>query len=703
MRGFVSYIANRDVKTGVAEYTVSDGKNSVRCTGVIPAYPKFSPVEVTGMENRADGRTYLANAEISLYCDNPDFVKKFAGSGRFTGIAAKKAAEIADMTDGKLYDFTLSSEKTEPELFNNPTLGPFFKMVRRMTSFDSCMKKFKGILSYHQISKLFDKYGEASENVVHENPYVLLYCGVSYGECEKMAHDNGMEMCSPKRLVAITAAAMERNREKGNTKLLFTRLCDSINYMEKSAGGFYKTPPFFISWAVLDSDRYAVEDTDKDCEIYTVRDRKNEEIIADRVKALNMREEKKEIPAEYSVYTEGLAPEQLEAVKMCLTPGVRIITGGPGTGKTTVINAITKIYAMEHPGMGVALCAPTGAAAARMSEATGLDASTIHRLLQIRAYEDDGPACAKPVDAGLVIVDECSMLDTELAAILLTAVKPGCALVLVGDAEQLPSVGAGNVFADLIASGSIPVVKLTKIFRQKGAEELIDDSMHIINGVTGLSTGHEVYIRRYPDAETLAKAAVAAAAGMEKKFDGDRYRVYTPVRDRKFIAGTAMLNRGIQDTIHGAGGAYVRYGGTMFHAKDRVIFIKNNYKKGYYNGQNGVVTSIQNHGEYALISVLSEGTIYNLTGNDIGDIEPAYALTAHKAQGSECDYALIVTPKEPANMLQRRLIYVELTRAKKGALILSEGDALEQAIRSQRDIRRNTGLLTRLTRDRKTA
>jgi exodeoxyribonuclease V alpha subunit len=418
---------------------------------------------------------------------------------------------------------------------------------------------------------------------------------------------------------------------------------------------------------------------------------------------------------------------QKRAIVSVLSRGVLVLTGGPGTGKTTVINALMTIF--ESLDLKVALCAPTGRAAKRMTEATGREAKTVHRLLEVSAEsaaegdDDTGRLMTfrrddrNPLDENAVIIDEASMLDTALCAALLRAVRPGSRVIFIGDADQLPSVGAGNVLGDLIASGTLPVVTLTHIFRQAG-ESLIVTNAHRINGglMPDLSVSDRdfFFLGRRTDAEVAETVADLCARRLPAAYgDGETVQVISP--SRKGLSGSESLNREIQARLNpeGPGKREYRHGPFVFRRGDRVMQVRNNYMiewesggrqgQGIFNGDTGVINDISLAAGYMDIDFDGRNVVYAFS--DLDDLEPAYAITVHKSQGSEYPTVVISLGDVPAALRTRSLLYTAVTRAQKRVIIVGFESTVRHMVGNLKPSDRHTGLVRRLREaaDRKNA
>jgi exodeoxyribonuclease V alpha subunit len=396
-----------------------------------------------------------------------------------------------------------------------------------------------------------------------------------------------------------------------------------------------------------------------------------------------------------------LAPEQAEAVRLALTAKVAVLTGGPGCGKSFTVRSITELAAAK--GAKIVLAAPTGRAAKRLAELTGRDAATIHRLLQLRPGGDPSYDADNPLDADLVVVDETSMVDVILANKLIKAIPPGAHLLLVGDVDQLPSVGAGEVLRDLIAAGTLPVVRLTRIFRQAQQSGIVVNA-HKINA------GQPPALRGYPDFYWFTCDDTEATAELVTDIVARRIPArfgLDPRRDVQVLcpmhrgpAGAGNLNLLLQEALtpYREGQPERRYGGRVFRVGDKVTQLRNNYDKGaagVFNGTVGVVTGLSPE-DHTLTVLTDEDEAISYAFDELDELAHAYAVTIHRSQGSE--YPAVVIPLTTSSwmMLQRNLLYTGVTRAKKLVVLAGSRRALAAAIRTKGSGRRHTALAHRI-------
>jgi exodeoxyribonuclease V alpha subunit len=395
-----------------------------------------------------------------------------------------------------------------------------------------------------------------------------------------------------------------------------------------------------------------------------------------------------------------LEPEQREAIAQALSQKIVVITGGPGTGKTTLLIALLKI--LKHAEVTFALAAPTGRAAKRMAELSGEEARTIHRLLEYNPHEGGFQRDeADPIDASVVIIDEASMLDLPLLDHLLAAVAPESHLVLVGDVDQLPSVGPGSVLRDLIDSKAVPVVVLKRIFRQAGESLIVQNAHRILRGEP-LTLDAEpdrrdfVFIAREREEDALAVIEELVKERIPRRLGGGAQDIQLLSPMHRGLLGTVHLNRRLQQLLNPQGKSLER-GGTTFRLGDRVMQLRNNYDKGIFNGDLGRIVAVDT--EEGELTVDFDGKGIGFDADDLDEIGLAYAISVHKSQGSE--YPAVVIPLHTAHypMLHRSILYTAVTRGKELVVLVGSKRAVAMAIKNIRIEKRFTGLKERLAAD----
>lgn len=699
----------RNEKTGVSVFSLINDDKTVLVSGIVQGYAKYTPLSVEGTESFEDGKEILRAEDVRACGYRKDVSIRFLSENDAVSTGTVMAERICDTTGADIFSYVRQHHGNPDGIravsgVSEESIRKLFDYLYDIVTFETLLKDVQSSGgSYYNAWKLFAVYRSSAGDVYKANPYTLLYAGADLSLCEQLAGKAGMKGYDRKRTKAVVAAAVDLNAKSGNTRIEFGRLCSMIHRMEEKAGGYFRTRDVFIAEEIL-SDRYMLEHKGSNIFVYRKDDAEAEERISGNIarlmqsasaydKSYDTADVEKQCGIRYS-------DDQVNAFHMLDRSGIFILTGGPGTGKTTALNGILTAYRQMYPNKQIRLCAPTGCAARRMESCTGEKAETIHRLLGIRPYENIAAVPSEKMDADLVIVDEASMIDTMIMARLLCGIKNGAEVIFVGDEDQLPSVGEGNVFGDMIKSGIIPVYRLRSNFRQGNRSLIIENSRKVIRGDKSLVQGKSFRIARFEDENSMiGEAERIASSCCERKVP---FKLYTSSRQKKFHSGTICMNRDLHDMLFPdtSPETSVTYGPYTFTAGDSILFTRNNYDAdggGYYNGQEGIVKDIQRHGSTVTMSVESDGHRIQLSGKNLEDIELAYAITAHKSQGGECGNAVILIPKEPKALLKKQILYVEITRARKNVIILSEGDALDEAVSYKGNIRRETGLCEKLS------
>lgn len=686
--------------SGFSCFDIDDGKKMYHLIGVLPDYPLFIPLQVETHDDTVDENGCLRADKVILKSVREEDTSAFICSDYFSGIGEVKAGQIISSFGVDIFSYIRKNYIDDDELTSAGK--EVYNRVKDLLAFEDLfiyIRQNEGTLFITE--KLFHVCRRQSVEKLKENPYLYFFFGGDYGTSEKMAAKQRMNAFDRRRVHALVRHAMNLNRGWGNTRMTYHNLVRTCHRREEQIDAGFYTDPIFISQEIkTDTEDYRIKQENGNTYIYFLSDDTAEDII---VSETNRLEASKKSISSRTVSIEDIEKQfdikysesQKRALNGIRTSGIKIITGGPGTGKTTLLNGFLYRYRTENPKARIALCAPTGCAARRMKEATGINALTIHKLLNIRPFEKDITDYKRDmINADLVIADETSMLDIKLAATFFSAVKNSATLILLGDKDQLPSIEAGNVLADLIASGKTECYDLTEVFRQKHGSVITENARKVIRGDPELKTDPSFLIKTFDDEKKLTDEVLRLENAYIKAGSPGTLKVFTPSRNKKFRTGTVNMNQLIKRSQDKK--TDFTYGYFSYSTGDRVIFTRNNYEKHYYNGGEGIIKSVTRINSVLKVGVELDGEYICLERGDLADIEPAFVMTAHKAQGSECDYAIIIVPKEPKGMLMRKLLYVEITRAKKQVVLLTEGDAYKRAISETRTLRRDTGLSDKL-------
>ena len=625
-------------------------------------------------------------------------IEKYLGSGLVKGIGPRFARAIVQRFGTETIDII----ETEIErLYEVPNIGR--KRVAKIRESWEKQKDIKNVMLFLQgygvstayAAKIYREYGKESIDKVRENPYRLAddIWGIGFKTADGIAAKMGYEKEDPRRCRSGILYTLGQLSDEGHVYA-------GEEQLVKTAG------------QLLEAGETAIRDTlagmlqaedlilDKDA-IYLPpfyhaecgTSRRLRDLAESTGRSLfDGLFDPSSLTAETGIEYDEV---QLAAIRQAVTSKVMVLTGGPGTGKTTTTQGI--IAALKKAGLRVLLAAPTGRAAKRMSEATGMEAKTIHRLLEYNPQDGYKRNDENPLEGDALIVDECSMIDILLMNNLLKAVPVGMRLVFVGDIDQLPSVGAGNVLRDVIDSQRIPVVRLVRIFRQAQKSRIVMNAHTINQGrFPDTSNGRDTdfFFMREDDPERAAETIVRLVKERLPRAyreSPDRIQVLTPMQ--RGVVGAANLNLLLQQALNPSGPSLNR-GGYTYRQGDRVMQQRNNYDKDVFNGDLGYIREVDTEERTLKVDFDGKWVEYDVT--ELDELTLAYATTIHKAQGSE--YPIVVMPVLMTHfvMLQRNLIYTGITRAKKICVLLGAAKALAYAVRNVSVLKRNTRLKERL-------
>lgn len=660
------------------------------------------------------GRQFGVRGHKKLLPDTVSGMEAYLSGGLFKGIGKKLARRIVQ----HFGEATLETLLQEPErVLEVPGIGA----SKRETLVDSLREygRVQGLVMFlqgHGLSlgltmKIYQRYGESALHVVKSNPYRLAeeVEGIGFLTADEIARKLGTDPAAPGRLKAsVQHVLSERGESDGHVFLpqseLVARLLEFLN--RGQTGQPVRAPQIQAALDDLVEQGFLVRD--QGGAIYRREAYEAEVGLAERIRALSDRPVPEvadadrliaEVEAALGV---TYAPEQRKAVGTALGSPLCVITGGPGTGKSTVLLGVLTALRKLEPEAQVLLAAPTGRAARRMTEVTGEPARTIHRLLGYNPQENAFLVDEyDPLRGHVLVVDEFSMVDLNLAAALFNGVPDHMRVLVVGDADQLPSVGMGNVLADLLASGAVPVVRLTRVYRQ-AAESRIVLNAHRINAgqMPDLGTAPDFeFVRRENPADLARYIRERALSARDAGATLDKITVLTPMR--KTETGVEALNKALQEALNPArrGRPELQAGTAVFRLGDKVMQRKNNYEKEVFNGSVGVVTAVRESGDKgeALTVTFEDDQKVEYKREELDQLTLAYACTVHKSQGSEyAGLVMIPVTTQHHAMLQRNLLYTALTRAKEKAVLVGTEEALARAVRNNRITRRHSRLAQRL-------
>ncbi|GGV24172.1 ATP-dependent RecD-like DNA helicase [Actinomadura cremea] len=693
-----------DLLTVVGALLGAQVGESLRLTGWWRSHPKY-------------GRQFEVESYTTVLPATVQGIRRYLGSGMIKGIGPVMADRMVEHFGTDI----LRVIEEEPErLVEVPGLGP--KRTKRIGDAWEEQKAIKEVMVFLQgvgvstslAVRVYKRYGDASVDTVRRDPYRLAadVWGIGFKTADTIAQAVGIPHDSLERIKAGLQYTLSEAADDGHCFLPEPNL---VTAAEK----ILEVPRELIVPALDElaaaegvvRDPIPGDDTTIPA-VYLVPFHRAERSLArglldlldaptDRLEAFAGVDWDRALPWLRKRTGTDLAPEQEEAVKLALTSKVAVLTGGPGCGKSFTVRSVVELAAAKQA--KIVLVAPTGRAAKRLAELTGHEAATVHRLLQLQPGGDAAYDQDNPLDADLVVVDESSMVDLILANKLVKAIPRGAHLLLVGDVDQLPSVGAGEVLADLLASAAIPRVRLTKIFRQAQQSGIVVNA-HRVN------SGDHPHTRGYPDfflfpCEEQEEAAEVTkdvvANRIPRRFGLDPRRdvqVLAPMH--RGAAGAGALNTLLQEALtpHDDARPERRYGGRVFRVGDKVTQLRNNYDKGkagVFNGTVGVVTKVSLE-DQTLAVLTDEDESIDYAFDELDELAHAYAITIHRSQGSE--YPAVVVPLTTGawTMLRRNLLYTGITRAKKLVVLVGSRRALAAAVRTAGAGRRHTALRHRL-------
>lgn len=703
---------NADNGYTVLKCAVKNYSDLVTVVGTMPDTHVGSVLSLEGMwkMDAKYGRQFLVEKFEETLPATVYGIEKYLGSGLVKGVGPKFAKRIVEKFGKDTLDII---EETPDELLKVPGIGKV-RVDRIKTSWQE-QKEIKNIMLFlqsHEVStshatKIFKTYGSESIAIVKENPYRLAddIWGIGFKTADSIAQKMGIDKGKFVRLRSGIFYTLNKLAEAGHCYATREQLIGKARELLE-----VEEPELEITLDEMIRTNDVIRDEAEDWEvIYLPPYYFSESGCAKRLLRLmscgkKKSEDTEEILKKVAASSEITYDEiQWQAVKTAVSSKVMVLTGGPGTGKTTTTLGIISAY--KQAGCQIILAAPTGRAAKRMSEATGMEAKTIHRLLEYKPPEGYQKNEEHPLEGDVLILDECSMIDIMLMYNLLKALPQQMSLILVGDIDQLPSVGAGNVLRDIIDSGCVPVVRLTRIFRQAQGSRIIMNA-HRIN------RGEGIDMRGGKDADFFfatkeSNQEVVDTIVQYCKTNLPRYYHVDPLQDIQVLTpmqrgecGAVNLNQVLQEAMNPSK-IFLRRGGTQYRLKDKVMQIRNDYDKEVFNGDIGTITKVDVEERELTVLFDEREVVYDVT--ELDELTLAYAVTIHKSQGSE--YPIVVMPFTMSHfvMLQRNLLYTGVTRAKKILVLVGEKKAVYYAIKNETTTGRNTCLARRLQPDSKEA
>ncbi len=729
LSGYAEHIIFRNDENGYTVFRLKAGSKSVTCVGVIPVIDEGETLNLTGeyTTHAVYGRQFKINEISRSEPESPRQIVRYLGSGAVKGVGPALAKRIVDV----FKDDTMRVIEEEPELLAR-VKGISPRMALKISEQVIKRKDMRSAMMYLQqfgISlnlavKIYECFGEDLYRTVKENPYRIAerVPGVGFKRADEIAMKAGIASDSDFRVKSGLLYALGEAVSEGHVYLP----ADELTRKAERLLDIHIDDPATCLANLSVEGKIVVKREGEELCVYPERMYYLELDTAQMLSALSVTREVPLIPDgkiqrisnESGTELDG---EQKKAVSEAMRFGVLVITGGPGTGKTTVIRTLIRCF--ESAGLNVALAAPTGRAAKRMTEATGREAKTVHRLLEISYVPDDddrrltyGKNSDDPLDADVVIIDEMSMVDLPLMHALCGAITVGTTLILVGDKDQLPSVGPGSVLKDIIASGRFLTVTLDKIFRQARMSDIVVNAHKINRGekVDLTNDSRDFFFLRRENADDVIKTTLTL---MVKKLPAytdsavSDIQVITPMR--KGNMGSVKLNSVLQNVLNPPSPEKTEkeHGEIIFRVGDKVMQIRNNYRlewkittpkgvvadrgEGVFNGDIGTVIAIDDYMGFVAVKY-DEEKIVEYPYDMLDELELAYAITIHKSQGSEYPAVIIPLMPGPAQLYTRNLLYTAVTRARKCVVIVGSEKVFAQMIENNNSRNRYTGLAKRL-------
>ena len=727
LAGYVEHIIYRNADNGYTVLNLVSGEDEITCVGIFSAIAEGENIEAQGeyTEHPTYGQQFKVTSFEEKAPEDEEAIERYLGSGAIKGIGLAMAARIVR----RFKEDTFRIIEEEPERLaeikgiSNRKAMEIASQVNEKRDLRQAMIFLQQYgITMNLAVKVYQAYGQDVYGIIRENPYRLAddIDGVGFRTADEIAARVGIRMDSDFRVRSGILYTLLQASGEGHTYLPETELTPRASKLLNVTAEQVEKQCMDLA---IDRKIILTQMEDQ-TQIYAASFYYMEANTATMLKRLNVSYDVSDAEIEQRIRgiekKSGMTLDehQVTAVKEAVRNGLLVITGGPGTGKTTTINTIIRYFELE--GLEIFLAAPTGRAAKRMSETTGFEARTVHRMLELNGGAEGSGGFERdesnPLEADVIIVDEMSMVDISLMYSLLKAISVGTRLILVGDVNQLPSVGPGSVLRDIIQSHACNVVMLTKIFRQASTSDIIVNAHKINHGEEVILDNKSMdffFLKRY-DADVIINVVLQLIKQKLPKFvDATPYDIQVLTPMRKGLLGVERLNGILQRYMNPPANDKVEkeYGSTVFREGDKVMQTKNNYQLaweirtkfgltvdkglGIFNGDMGIIRQINDFAEQMIIE-FDEGRMVEYSYKLLDELELAYAITIHKSQGSEYPAVVIPLLGGPMMLMNRNLLYTAVTRARKCVTLVGNEVTFQQMIRNTSQQKRYSGLCDRL-------
>lgn len=730
LAGYVEHIIYRNADNGYTVLNLVSGEDEITCVGIFSAIAEGENIEAQGeyTEHPTYGQQFKVTSFEEKAPEDEEAIERYLGSGAIKGIGLAMAARIVR----RFKEDTFRIIEEEPERLaeikgiSNRKAMEIASQVNEKRDLRQAMIFLQQYgITMNLAVKVYQAYGQDVYGIIRENPYRLAddIDGVGFRTADEIAARVGIRMDSDFRVRSGILYTLLQASGEGHTYLPETELTPRASKLLNVTAE--QVEKQYMDLAI--ERKIILKQMEDQTQIYAASFYYMEANTATMLKRLNVSYDVSDAEIEQRIRgiekKSGMTLDehQVTAVKEAVRNGLLVITGGPGTGKTTTINTIIRYFELE--GLEIFLAAPTGRAAKRMSETTGFEARTVHRMLELNGGAEGSGGFERdesnPLEANVIIVDEMSMVDISLMYSLLKAISVGTRLILVGDVNQLPSVGPGSVLRDIIQSHACNVVMLTKIFRQASTSDIIVNAHKINHGEEVILDNKSMdffFLKRY-DADVIINVVLQLIKQKLPKFvDATPYDIQVLTPMRKGLLGVERLNGILQRYMNPPANDKVEkeYGSTVFREGDKVMQTKNNYQLaweirtkfgltvdkglGIFNGDMGIIRQINDFAEQMIIE-FDEGRMVEYPYKLLDELELAYAITIHKSQGSEFPAVIMPFLNSHFVMLERNLLYTGVTRAKKYLFLKGQRNAIYKAVKTISMLSRNSNLRTKLQGD----